>query len=248
MLFDLLDYDNYSVYNIKLAKILGLSASVYCTHLLNIQNKANIKHKLNENGFFKIDRKYIYEKTSLLQEQQFLIDADLLKMNIICRDKDNLDLLKINEETIYSLIAGDIVDTNNYIDSILKTKNKKVVKETQKQAIINNLKNSIECSNYELLTALRGWIDSIYNGPKPYLSKAAVKAFQNRINEYTKIDNTNECDLDLALRLVEIASIRCLRDANWAINVYEQDKKLQKTIMKTPQKNVENIGVGEEVY
>ena len=61
---------------------------------------------------------------------------------------------------------------------------------------------------------------AIVNNPKiGWLSKLAVTKFVNRTNEYS------QGDLDVALKIVEIATIQCYRDCDWAISIYENSKK-----------------------
>ena len=67
----------------------------------------------------------------------------------------------------------------------MKVQKPKGTKESQRQQYINMLKNSIECSNYELLTALRDWVDGVYARPNGFLSKSAIKIFQDTLNSYT---------------------------------------------------------------
>ena len=107
--------------------------------------------------------------------------------------------------------------------------------EDQNDNVINELKDSISCSNYELLTALRNWVDSIYARPNGFLSKTAITIFQNTLNEYTK------GDLDLALRIVQIASVQGYKNCEWAIALYEKDQKQKSKVQK------ERIRITEQV-
>ena len=52
----------------------------------------------------------------------------------------------------------------------------------------------------------------------PLLFKNSIKLFQDTLNNYT------QGDLDLALRIVHIATAQSYKDCQWAINVYEKDK------------------------
>lgn len=222
MILDLLQSDNYIGCNLKLAKAVGLSSAVYCYELANILSKATRKNKLTEDGFVKLDRKYVYERTSLLVEEQLKIDYNLSQIGLIERDVDNTDLIKLDLNLLCSIIANEDLDLLDDLTSKVNKKCNKAVKETKRTIIINNIKNGIVCSNYELLTALREWVDAIYSNPKGFLSKSAVENFQNTLNNYTK------GDLDLALRLVKIATIQSYKDCQWAINVYERDEKYKK--------------------
>jgi hypothetical protein len=51
VLIELLSTSNYVSYNIKLAELLGLHAAIYISELMNINDKAIRKNKLNDNYF-----------------------------------------------------------------------------------------------------------------------------------------------------------------------------------------------------
>ena len=146
-----------------------------------------------------------------------------MKLNILQKDPNNPDILYFDVMLFVSIVSNEDVKLITDIKDAVTLK-KKTKKETQRQSIINTLKDSIVCSNYELQTALREWIDSIYSNPNGYLSKTAVKEFQDTLNNYTK------GDLDLALRIVKIASIQGYKMCDWAIDVYERDERNKKRL------------------
>lgn len=250
MLIDLLHSDGYVSFNIRTAQIFGLTTAVYCSELFNIYKKADDKNKLIEGDFIKVDRKYIFMRTTISIEEQLRIDDKLTKVGIIIKHEDNSDVLKLDFNLYVSIIANEDVELmDDFAERFELGKfSKRHKKETKKQIIIKNLQDSIECSDYELLTALRNWVDAIYANPKGnYLSKTSIKLFQDTLNEYTK------GDLDLALRLVEIATIQGYRDCSWAINVYEKDLKNKKELQNkqpriTEQKRATKETLGDEVY
>ena len=51
LLIDLLSTSNYVSYNIKLAELLGLHASIYISELMNINDKSIRKNKITDNYF-----------------------------------------------------------------------------------------------------------------------------------------------------------------------------------------------------
>lgn len=230
MLIDVLNSDNYITFNITVAQLFGLENAVYISELLNIQKKAATKKKLVDDTYFKLDRKYIFNRTTLSAEEQLQIDKALMKLNVLTKHKDDPDLISFNVLNFLAIVTGEDPEDIKKVKKEMKSSTTKAKKETQKSIMIKNLKESITCSNYELLTALREWIDSICNNPKyGWLSKTAIKNFQDTLYDYTK------GDLDMALRIVQIASIQCYRDCSWAIQVYEKDKEL-----KTKQKEYSN--------
>lgn len=220
MFIDLLDNASYINVNIKLARIFGLNAAVYCSELINIYNKAVKKNKIIDDGFFKLDRTYMTNRTTLSVEEQLIIDNTWVKADLLKKHSDNPDIIKLNDELLISIISEEDSSSIKKLSSLLKTKTKDETKKTKQAIIIENLKNSIICSNYELLTALREWVETICKS-KGYLSIQMIKTFQETLNNYTK------GDLDLALRLVKIATTQCYRDCQWAINIYEKDLKFK---------------------
>lgn len=251
MLIDLFNSNNYITINIKLAEIIGLSAAVYCDELIRVFNKAKNKNKLIDNDYFKLDRKYIYSKTTLSIDEQLRLDLNLSKIGLIKKHADDPDAIKIDISLLANILVSDDLKTLGDLSKKVKVSSPKGIRESQRQHTINELKNSIECSNYELLTALRNWVDSIYAKPNGYLSKSVIKSFQDTLNNYT------QGDLDLALTIVNIATIQSYKDCQWAINVYEKDKKIKKQqemFMNTKlprvteQKVATKDSLGEEIF
>ena len=88
---------------------------------------------------------------------------------------------------------------------------------SMRQKTILELKDFIKCSNEELLNAYRDWVDGVYANPRGYLSKRAIIVFQRDVDEFAR------GDLDLALKIIEIATINGWRCAEWAINTFKKD-------------------------
>ena len=251
MLIELLNLNNYISFNIKTAQIFGLNTAVYISELFTIFEKATTKEKLIDKEYVKLDRKYIFVRTTLSTEEQLRIDSKLIKIGILSKHQDNPDVVKIDVKLFASIVVSDdkplLENITKKLESFVK-KDTKDTKESKRQAIITALKNSIQCSDYELLTALRDWVDAIFASPKGnYLSKASIKLFQDALYQYTN------GDLDIALRLVKIATIQGYRDCKWAIYVYEQDIKNKKSIQDkqprvTTQKRATTETLGDEKY
>lgn len=230
MLIDLLNSANYIMVNRDAIRIFGLNTSVYCAELLNIYKKAVEKKKLFEGNFFKVDRAYITKQTSITVEEQIKCDLNLIKVNVIKVDKDNPDIIYFNIETYASILSSEDIKLLDNVSKKVKVANPKATKATQRERIIVNLKESIQCRTYELLVALRDWIDSVMSDPNKYLSTQQVALFKDRIDDYCN------GDLALALEIVRIATIHQYIDCQWAINTYEKDKKVQASINALPTK------------
>ena len=222
MLLDVFDNDNSISVNYRTIQIFGLPTAVYLTELINIYKKATRKNKLVEDGYFKVDRKYVNNVLGLTPEEQIICDLNLIKTSVLKKSSDNPDILKIDIKLYLSLLCSEDMKLYDDVKKQMKVQKPKGTKESQRQQYINVLKNSIECSNYELLTALRDWVEGVYARPNGFLSKSSIKIFQDTLNSYTK------GDLDLALRVVQIATVQGYRDCQWAINMLEDSEKRKK--------------------
>ena len=211
MLLDMLSTDMYVNYNIKLAHRIGLHTSIYVTELLNINRKAIHKGKLVEGNFFKVDRNYIEQRTTLTKAEQKELDTILVNLNVMQISSTSKDILNINMDALTGILLDDDAKVESSIKSIAKRK-----RPTKQDAIKENLKLSITTTNIELREAYFEWIDAVFmrNG---WMSKAAVVEAQRIIDTYTGKD------LDMALDILRIGATNGYRDIAWAINNYEKD-------------------------
>lgn len=233
MLLDIFNEDNNIVINYKAISLFGLNTAAYFTLLISIYKKAVRKNKL-DNDYFNLDRNYVRKLLGLSEEEQLICDHNLMMLSILKKSLEDPNKIKLDLNLYLSTIASEDVKLIEDVRKQMKVLHPRNIKQSQRQIQINALKNSIECSNYELLTALRDWVDGVYARPNGFLSKASIKVFQDTLNNYT------QGDLDLALRLVQIATVQGYRDCQWAINLYERDNKA-----KLPTNN--NVRVTEQV-
>ena len=133
------------------------------------------------------------------------------------------------------------------VSAKVKVANPKGTKQAQRDRIIVALKESIECKTYEVLAALKGWIDSVMADPKRYLSKQQVAAFKDRLDDYCN------GDLQKALEIIRLATVHAYVDCQWAINVYERNNQparsqlqVNNTVRVTEQKKT--VEVGEDAF
>lgn len=223
MFIDLVSTDNQVCCNIKAAKLLGLEAAIYLNELINIHAKAIAKNKLNQEGFFRLKRSYITERTTISATKQLELDDQLLQVEILTRDQFDPDLLKVDIEMYASMLTNQNQIISNKVEKLVTKKSKTEKAAEKHNAIIENLKASVRCTDSELRDLYFAWIESIYARPGGFLSKGAVKIFEDTINNYTK------GDLDLALTLLKIATVKAYKDATWAINLYERDHNALRT-------------------
>lgn len=204
-------------YNVKLAKMIGVLGSVYLSATYLFLNKDN---RNSEDSDFTINRAYLNNIAGLTKEDQIKAEECLVALGLAeITHLAGMDKIKLNPKEISKLIAENDPKKLDQIKEKLGTSTldiKNDSKLSKRQLTANALKKYIMCSNPELSKAYRGWIDGVYANPNGFLSQVAIEIFQNTINSYTK------GDLDLALELLEIATVGGYRDATWAIKEYEK--------------------------
>jgi hypothetical protein len=217
MLIELLSTSNYSQFNIKVAHIIGLTSAVYLNELMNINEKAIRKNKVT-NECFVIDRKYIQSRTTLKEEEQLEIEANLLKIGVLQKDETNPDVISLDITALTTILMEPDETLIKNIKDIVKT-SKTTTKLSKAESVKNNLKKAIVTDNEELREAYCEWIDSAYekNGK---LTKAAVVSAQQ------VVDGFAQGYLDVALKLIQIATIHGHREMMWAIDAYKRDYKI----------------------
>ncbi len=214
MLIDLLSMSNYVHFNVKLAHILGLNSSIYLSQIMDINEKAIRKEKTDKN-FFTIDREYITKRTTITEKEQKEIENNLIKIGVLERSTENADTILLNITVLTSILMSPDEELIKDISSLSKPKQKR----TKADAIKDSLKQNIVTTNLELRNAYISWIDAVYE-KDGFMTKQAVVAAQARVDEFS---NRN---LDIALKVLEIASINGYRDITWAINAYNKDYKV----------------------
>ena len=233
MLIDLLSTANYNMYNVSVANKIGLHASIYLSEIMNINDKAIRKNKVEDN-YFTIDREYVEKRTTLKKEEQIDIDKLLLELNILEKSNSNDCKVRLNVSVLASLLMSDDEELLKDVNKILKkNKSSKTNKLTKAESIAKNLKLNIVTENIELRNAYFAWIDSVI-AKDGWMVKTAVMSAQNAI------DTFSQRNLDVALKVLEIATINGYRDMSWAINKYKSDNRNIKQNFVNPTVPVNN--------
>lgn len=239
MFIDLISTDNQISCNVKAAKLLGLDTAIYLNELINIYAKAMSKNKLNNNGFFRLKRSYITDRTTLSQNRQLEIDENLKSIEVIVKDAFDPDLMLVDIEMYASILTSQSKVVSDKVEKLITKKSKTDKANDKKRAIIEGLKSGVNCSNEELRDLYFGWIESVYEKPGGFLSKSTIKIFEDTINNYTK------GDLDLAIILLKLATVKAYKNADWVINLFEKDRNALRT---TTERADENIALSDVSY
>ena len=232
MLVDLLSSDNYISINISMIRLFGLQGAVYCSELLSIYNKAKRKEKIKD-GFIKVDRDYIRERTSLTVEEQLKLDLAWINLNLLEKDINNPDVIKLDLELLLGLFTTTTAEQFAEITKKAQATRIKGSKDAKHESVKRALKASIQCQDYNLLCALYDWIDSVFEFGKG-MSKQALALSINKLTSYANGDT------NVAMSIVQIATAQGYVNIDWAINQYEKDKKYkqqqvtkQQTVIRT---------------
>lgn len=239
MLIELLSTSNYVSYNVRLAELLGLHTAIYLSELMNINEKAIKKDRL-DNNYFTLVRSYITSRTTLDEKEQLDIEDNLFKLGIL-EQGEQKDTISLNITTLTTLMMDP---DEKLIDKISKLKKKSGNKrgKTKADAIKENLKANLKVTNEELRDAYCGWIDAIYD-KQGWMSVKCVTVAESTVDSFS---NRN---LDVALKLLEIASIHGYRDIQWAINKYNQEFKVSYQTSPSPKRVVtSNSELSTEVF
>ena len=213
MLIDLMATDRMTSYNVDLAQIIGLHPAIYLSELINISKKATKKGKLFDEEYFIVDRAYITERTTFSKEEQESIEKSLANIGVIHIGKMD-DSLSVDTNVLLSIFEVNKKDALT-LAKIVKTKPK-----TKKEQICENLKTNIYATNQELVDAYASWIESVLS-KSGWMSKEAVISGQQVVDKYAN------GDLDLALKIISIASVNGYRDMNWAVGSFDKNYRVE---------------------
>ena len=221
MLVDVLSSDNYLYVNVGAVKILGLNNAIYCSELLRIYRKATKKKKIDDKGFFKVDRTYLKSRTSLSFEEQVECESSLSRINLVTINKDYLDTIKFDDKLYMSIITQEDSKFLNELAKKVRT-SKQTAKEVKRDRIILALKDNISNADEDIHTALEKWIDTLFINSKVLMTKETIAEFENSLVSYCGTDKKK------ALRLIEIATSQSWKNCLWEIKAYEQEQSLSK--------------------
>lgn len=255
MLIELLSSDNYVQYNVRIAQLLGLNTAVYLSELLRVSDKAIRKAKLNDNNYFTLDRKYIEKRTTLSKYQQLNIDKKLIELEILKVDENQDNILSLNLAILISLLNDDtpltqknckIEDNTNEEQSNVdcNPKQSKKGRKTKEETSKLELKNSIQVCDDRLKSAYYEWIDSVFTKVH-WMSNKSVYVAQRIIEE------VSGGNIEISLKILEIAAVNGWKDITWAVKIYKQDYEPTYRLKYSKQPQVENRSVqnlGEEVF
>lgn len=237
-LIPLLTMDNYISFNISLANTLGLKEAVYISELLNINDKAVRKSKTT-NDFFTVDRKYIQSRTTITEAEQLKIDKSLFELGLLKQSEENANTINLDINVLMSVVTADdavIADLRKIVSKLNKPK--KLTKQDQEKELV---KAVIKTTNVELRAAYEEWVDSVY-AKLGWMSRKAVTVAE------TLVDETADHDLDVALKILEIATVNGYKDITWAVKQYQENFQVSYRIKSQPKQQQRATGLSQEAF
>lgn len=217
MFLDVLSGNANILMNIKLARITNITTAVYFSELTNILIEVRRKNKCDSNGFFKLNRKYVEERTTLSVEEQLECDTILAKLGVFAADAEDPDRIMISPERMTNLLINDNLEGIASVKSKLKV-NRTETAAKKKAGTILNMKNI--CAelepNEEIRTALYAWVDAVYAcKSRGFLRKDIITNFVTEIRQFSM-------EPAVQLKIIAIASANGWSCAEWAINSYKR--------------------------
>lgn len=227
--YDVLSAGAYGRFNRKLAKMTNLQTAVYWSELLDIVIQVVKKQKFNQEGYFKVDRTYIEEQTSISKEEQLLCDSILVELDVLEISIIDEDMLRVRLSTMEKLLISDSIKIVEKAKKKVNKVDKIAAKEGKKLGILRRLNTDLITlePNDNLRAAYSGWLDVVYD--KGVCKKSQLEIFINDINSYT--DN-----VQVKLELIKIATSLGYKTAGWVINKYSPSN-----IAGTRQKTAEAV-------
>jgi hypothetical protein len=207
---------------------------------MNINDKAIRKDKLTESSFL-LDREYISKRTTLGVPEQLEIDKNLIKLGIVEKPNKNDNCIIFNLKVLTTLMMSTDEDLIGDVKKLVKSKGKSNKKDAKTNGIRHNLRSNIVTTNSELIEAYSDWIDSVLY-KDGWMSKQAVISGQSVVDEFSKRN------LDVALELINIASLHGYRDMNWAIARYKEQHRFRRESSPQPVTNPQKVGLSSEVF
>jgi hypothetical protein len=209
---DVLSQENHLNVNIKVIKLFGIKTALYWSVLSMILPQVQKKNKLDEFGYFTIDRKYVTTKTTLTPAEQKECEKVLAQNGIIAISDLDVNKLSVNSalmlEYIIDVDPKDLIKPKKATTKV-DAEEKKALK---KAGMVNNLCRYIQESDEEVRQAYCDWIKAMIE--EKTLNSAAVVNFESNVNNYTT-------DKLVKLKLLELAATYAYREFAWVEKVFK---------------------------
>lgn len=216
--------------NVKAIQVFGLGCATYWATLVDIYPRVIMKKldSLTQNqGYFTVDREYIFKRTSISVDDQLLYDIGLSKAGVLAQDAGDPNKIAINLDRMFEILAE-----SDY--TVLEKLRKKAATKKTDEAAAKRAGMVATLSSYaaqlaqtpEVEEAYRLWITAMVESKKAKMSKPVIQLFHEAMCAYTQSP-------ELQIKILRDATASGYTNAEWVINSLS---KMSGTRINVPQK------------
>lgn len=202
---DIMSTDNNMTINRTAAKMFGLTTAVYISELCNILVKVRAKKTYDQSGFFKLDRRYVKERTTLGSAEQREAEQILVNAGCMMKRDDPENCICVDMQALVGLITGCDVKDMKLVVSAAKEdmKAKKQESRTEaaakkKEAIVANMMRVANEESDLVKQALENWIMQMLKVGRGKFTLETFKIGISVISKYSDSDKKKILDTAVA--------------------------------------------------
>lgn len=213
MYIDLMAQLNYISVNKKAAHLFGRDTAIYWAELVNVITKVIKEKNFDNEGYFKVDRDYIFSETTLTIEDQIKCDKILAKSAVLESNPKDDSFIRVDLEEMSKLLISEDTAILNKITKLSKA-SASDSKEAKQAGIRANLMKIVRAdeTSETLIKAYENWMISLQENKKA-LSKPITIKFISQVRDYSTDKNTQ-------LKIVELAMQKAYNNAEWVIKSF----------------------------
>lgn len=188
---DLIAGDSRGGYNREVAKRYGLVAAVYIDELINVLVQVKKKETYDpETGFFKLNRHYITDRTTVTADSQYQCDKAFTSDGFLETDQFDPDKLRLNMANFVAVMSNDKVGEIKTVSNTEEKPKKRRDPEAKKKGMIGTMCRFMETlvTDEDLKKAYTEWIAACIE--QKTLTKVAVQHFIEDLNSFASDKNT----------------------------------------------------------
>lgn len=182
---DLMASDSKGSFNRMAANRYGLEAAVYLEELLNVLVQVKRKATHDSSGFFRLDRKYIQDRTTLTSGKQLKCDSMFSQLGFLDIDPNDPDRIVIKMSKLVQELSDESMPMKNGKPVKVKVEKAPVDKEGRIKGMIGNMSKHMESlvEDEDLRSAYRDWIAACVMTKT--LNKISVEHFISDLSNFT---------------------------------------------------------------
>lgn len=264
MYLDIVSGEANAIVSKKAMSVFGIQCAVYWSELTKILWQVKKKHTLTDDGYFKLNRLYMEEQTTLSKADQLFCEARFEKAGVIKHRDDSEDEIQVDLQKMADILITDDEQTLSELkrrfmsDKELKAEARREAKirakeEKEAKARVKAAKQAEVparkpkdisgeiigkkhmCSSIVGIPALVDTYDEFVDAM--YQGGKGWKITKVAIEAMFKRISSFSSDLNVHKAIMKIASINGWIDADWSINSYSRScgKPTVGTVLTAPQ-------------